>query len=140
MSKKAIYVDTSVYLTVLLGEPGCDQFLEKMAGHRLCTSVVMFIEAERNIIRLAREKILKDDEHLGVLQRVRQDVELFMVSDLTLDTAYFGQFPMVTLPKTMDLIHLRAAKFFDDEIGIEGFLSNDKNQLRAAEELGLSII
>lgn len=39
----------------------------------------------------------------------------------------------------MDLIHLQAAKFFLDEIGIDGFLSADKNQLSAAEEFGLLI-
>jgi hypothetical protein len=140
MSSRAIYVDTSAYLTVLLHEKGYEKIQSRLAKHPLCASLVMFIEAERNVIRLARERILVQEDYLAALHRIKTDIELFLVLDLNFETAMFGQFPTVHLPRTMDLIHLRAAQFFAREMGLEGFLSKDQSQLRAAEELGLPVI
>src|SRR5688572_29218289 len=49
------YVDTSAYLCILLGEAGWESLSKELAGGEMLASVLLLLEAHRNLIRLTRE-------------------------------------------------------------------------------------
>ena len=52
-----IYIDTSVYLCLLLGEKLSSQIEKSLQDQALCSCSILALEAERNLVRLSREKI-----------------------------------------------------------------------------------
>ncbi|MCU0727072.1 MAG: hypothetical protein MUE73_14990 [Planctomycetes bacterium] len=137
MSDRRVYVDTSAYLAVLLGEAGHGRVARAMAGGQLLSSSFLVLEAGRTLVRLSREGTIPPPVLQKLLRRVEEDVELFLLRDLTLDLCRGMAFPVVSTPPSLDLVHLRTALWFNAGAPLDRFLSLDEPQLLAAREFGL---
>ena len=134
---RRLYLDTSAYLCVLLGEDRSDAIAKLTAGAELLSSVLLVLETHRNLVRLAREGLIKPTEYKACLDRLHQDQSRFQLRDLTLDLCTSVALPAVSTPRSLDLAHLRTALWFHAEDRIDRFVSLDDGQLQAARELGL---
>jgi len=132
-----VYVDTSAYLCILLGEDGSDRMSAATAGAELVSSVLLVLEARRNLVRLAREGALTPDQYKVCLDRLAADEASFVLRDLTLDLCVSHAMPPVITPRSLDLAHLRTALWFHQIEPITRFLTTDTAQAQAADELGL---
>ena len=139
MSEKRAYLDTSAYLGILLGASQAMPFVKAISVHILCSSTLLLIEAERNLIRLVRQKEISEAIYEEAFDQLAIDREGFVLRDLTPDLCLTRNFPAVRTPKSADLIHLRTGKWFLEHGGLNLFLSLDKDQLRSAGEFGLPI-
>jgi hypothetical protein len=137
--RRRLYLDTSAYLCILLAEEGWERLSKETDGAELLSSVVLILEARRNLVRLAREGALKPEQYKTSIERVEQDTSLFVLRDLTLDLCQSNQFPAVTTPRSLDLAHLRSALWFHAGERIDRFLTMDGSQEQAARELGLPV-
>lgn len=134
-----LYLDTSAYLCILLAEAGAAQLSEETGAAELLSSVLLVLEARRNLIRLAREGTLTREQYKACMDRVTADTELFVLRDLTLDLCGSGGLPAVATPRSLDLAHLRTALWFHSAGRIQRFVTKDALQEDAARELGLPI-
>ena len=134
-----LYVDTSAYLCVLLGERAHKLLVREMKGAELCSSVLLVLEANRNLVRLSREGVLAPADLRRCLDRVEEDREQFALRDLTLDLCAGTSMPVVTTPRSLDLAHLRTAHWFHDRQELTRFVSLDETQIAAAQEAGLPV-
>jgi PIN domain nuclease of toxin-antitoxin system len=50
---KRLYLDTSAYLCILLGEAGHKKLLRETAGAELLSSVILALDTGRSLIRLS---------------------------------------------------------------------------------------
>lgn len=137
--RRRLYLDTSAYLCILLAEEGAERLSRETAGAELLSSVLLVLEARRNLIRLAREGTLKADQYKACMERVEQDTELFVLRDLTLDLCASNLVPAIATPRSLDLAHLRTALWFHGAEPIERFVTTDGSQAQAAGELGLPV-
>ena len=137
--QRRLYVDTSAYLCVLLSEDGADRVSAESAGAELLSSVLLVLEARRNLIRLAREGALKPDHYNACMARVEEDTALFVLRDLTLDLCASSLLPPVVTPRSLDLAHLRTALWFHAADRIDRFVTMDAGQEAAAKDLGLPV-
>ncbi|MBM4061336.1 MAG: type II toxin-antitoxin system VapC family toxin [Planctomycetes bacterium] len=135
--REHLYVDTSAYLCVLLGEDGASAIEARLAGGRLCSSVLLALEARRNLVRCVRGGELSASRLDDLLQRVHQDLEAFTLKDLTMDLCDDPAMPAVATPRSLDLAHLRTALWFHRRDPLDGYLTRDDAQRAAARELGL---
>ena len=133
------YVDTSVYLCVLLGQAGSSSLKRELAGARLLSSSLLAIEAYRTLVRLSREKLLSPAEFQDALDRLESDLDAFQLRDLTLDLCRDRAMPVLSTPRTLDLAHLRTAVWFHEIEPLDRFASLDRGQTIAARELGLPV-
>jgi len=136
---RRLYVDTSAYLCVLLGERGHKLLTKELAGAELVSSVLLVLESTRNLVRLSRDKLLSPAELQACLERLDQDRELFALRDLTLDLATGTTMPVVTTPRSLDLAHLRTALWFHERAPLTRFVTLDETQAAAAREAGLPV-
>jgi hypothetical protein len=136
---RRFYLDTSAYLCMLLREHGSDALVIETAGAELLSSVLLILEAKRNLVRLTREGLLQIEQYKECLARVDSDAEFFLLSDLTLDICTSNIMPAVSTPRSLDLVHLRTALSFDSVEPIDRFITNDESQRQAAKELGLPV-
>jgi predicted nucleic acid-binding protein len=134
-----LYLDTSAYLCVLLAEDGSERLSKETETAELLSSVLLVLEARRNLIRLAREGSLSADQYKTSLDRLERDMELFVLRDLTLDLCQSNMLPAVTTPRSLDLAHLRTALWFHAAEKIDRFVTMDSSQEHAAKELGLPV-
>lgn len=134
-----MYIDTSAYLCILLGEDGSEPLSEATAGAELLSSVLLVLEARRNLIRLAREGTLKSEQYKVCMDRLEEDTNFFVLRDLTLDLCRSTSLPAVATPRSLDLAHLRTALWFHVAEPIGRFLTMDASQEAAAKELGLPV-
>jgi len=134
---RRLYVDTSAYLCVLLGEDGAAALADESRGAILLSSVLLVLETRRNLVRLARAGLLKPDEYKACLDRLDEDQARFLLRDLTLDLCRSNVLPAVATPRSLDLAHLRTALWFHAEAPIDRFVTMDQAQTEAARELGL---
>lgn len=137
--RRRLYVDTSAYLCMLLAEDGADRLSAETAGAELLSSVLLVLEARRNLVRLAREGALTPAQYKICLDRVGEDQQLFALRDLTLDLCESNLLPAVATPRSLDLAHLRTALWFHRDARITRFVTMDSSQEEAAEELGLPV-
>ena len=137
--RRRLYLDTSAYLCVLLAEEGWERLSKETDGAELLSSVMLILEARRNLIRLAREGALKPELYRTCIERVEQDTSLFAFRDLTLDLCQSNLLPAVTTPRSLDLVHLRSALWFHAGEPIDRFVTLDGSQEQAARELGLPV-
>jgi hypothetical protein len=137
--KARLYVDTSAYLGVLTGNPRADALLPELRGAALLSSVVFVLEVQRNLVRLAREKVLSTEAYLACGERLRRDLEAFQLREVTLDLCLPTTMPAAMLPRSLDLLHLRTAQWFHSQEPITRFVSLDHTQNQAARELGLPV-
>lgn len=133
------YLDTSAYLSILLGEEGSAALSRETDGAELLSSVLLVLEAKRNLVRLAREGALSEPQFRECLDRVDEDAELLALHDLTLELCQSNLMPILTTPRSLDLAHLRTALSFHQEEPIDRFLTTDGAQKQAARELGLPV-
>jgi predicted nucleic acid-binding protein len=134
-----LYVDTSAYLCILLGEEGSERLSRETEAAELVSSVLLMLEAKRNLIRLAREGTLRANRYKTTINRLEQDVPRFVLRDLTLELCQSITVPAVTTPRTLDLAHLRTALWFHAAQKIDRFVTMDTTQEQAAKELGLPV-
>lgn len=134
-----LYLDTSAYLCILLGEAGSDRLAKEAAGAELLSSVLLVLEARRTLVRLARDGTLEPDQYTTCLQRLEEDTSLLELRDLTLDLSAAGPLPAVATPRSLDLAHLRTAFWFHAETPIDRFVTMDAPQKDAAREIGLPV-
>ena len=136
---KRLYVDTSAYLCVLLGERGHKLLVKELAGAELVSSVLLVLESTRNLVRLSRDKLLSPAELQACLERIEKDRELFALRDLTLDLCTGTTMPVVTTPRSLELAHLRTALWFHEHAPLARFVTLDETQAAAAREAGLPV-
>ena len=137
--RRRLYLDTSAYLCMLLAEDGWEGLSKETDGAELLSSVLLILEARRNLIRLAREGALKPDLYKTCIDRLDHDTSLFVLRDLTLDLCQSSLVPAVTTPRSLDLAHLRSALWFHAGQRIDRFVTLDGSQEEAAKELGLPV-
>jgi predicted nucleic acid-binding protein len=137
--RRRLYLDTSAYLCILLAEEGAERLSEETANAELLSSVLLVLEARRNLIRLAREGTLNAEKYKTCMDRVAADTELFVLRDLTLDLCASNLLPPIATPRSLDLAHLRTALWFHVAEPIAGFMTTDGSQAQAARELGLPV-
>jgi predicted nucleic acid-binding protein len=136
---RRLYFDTSAYLCMLLAEDGSDRLIEEAAGAQWLSSVLLVLEARRNLVRLAREGLLTAAQYKTCVNRIDEDQELFVLRDLTLDLCASNLVPALATPRSLDLAHLRTALWFQAEARIDRFVTTDASQEQAAKELGLPV-
>jgi hypothetical protein len=124
---------------MLLAEEGSERLSRETEGAELLSSVILILEARRNLVRLAREGVLKTEQYKACIERVEQDTSLFVLRDLTLDLCQSSLLPAVTTPRSLDLAHLRSALWFHAAARIDRFVTMDGSQEQAAKELGLPV-
>jgi hypothetical protein len=136
-SSRRLYLDTSAYLCILLGEEGSHELSAETEDADLFSSVLLILEAQRNLIRLARDGSLTPQTYQRCMDRLHDDLERFTLRDLTLDLCASREMPPVTTPGSLDLAHLRTALWFHAEERLDRFVTIDASQAQAARELGL---
>lgn len=139
MPPKRLYVDTSAYLCILLGEAGWERLADEFAGAQLLSSVLLVLEAERTLVHLSRTGRLPAHDLQNALDRLARDLDHFALRDLTLDLCRWRVLPIVSTPRSLDLAHLRTAAWFQQQQALTRFVSLDAVQTQAARELGLPI-
>ena len=137
--RSRLYLDTSAYLCILLGEDGSDRLSRETGAAELLSSVLLVLEARRNLIRLAREGTLTGDRYKTSLDRLEEDGTRFVLRDLTLDLCQSMAVPALVTPRSLDLAHLRTALWFHADEQIDRFVTLDASQEQAAKELGLPV-
>lgn len=136
---RRLYLDTSAYLCILLGDDGWERLSEDTAGAELLSSVLLVLEAKRNLVRLAREGALTPEQYKTCLDRVDEDMEVIRLRDLTLDLCASNLLPAITTPRSLDLAHMRTALWFHAAEPLTRFVTMDASQKQAARELGLPV-
>jgi hypothetical protein len=126
-------------LCILLGEQGSEKLSEETVGAELLSSVLLLLETRRNLIRLTRAGLLTPESYKVCLDRVEADVQFFVLRDLTRDLCDTTIMPAVTTPRSLDLVHLRTALWFDSVERLDRFVTMDATQQQAAKELGLEV-
>lgn len=132
-------MDTSAYLCILLGEDGYEQLLRETAGAELLSSVILVLEAVRNLVRLSREGILTTTDFQNCISALNNDTGQFLLRDLSLDLCNSMTMPVVSTPRSLDLVHLRTALWFHQKEKLTRFVTLDESQGMAARELGLPV-
>jgi hypothetical protein len=136
---KRLYLDTSAYLGILLGEAGHEKLIRETTGAELLSSVVLVLEAGRTIVRLSREGILTPADFQNCLSSLSNDMDQFLLRDLTYDLCGSMTMPVVSTPRSLDLAHLRTALWFHQQKKLNRFVTLDESQRMAARELGLPV-
>jgi len=134
---KRLYVDPSAYLCVLLGERGHKLLVREMRGATLHASVLLVLEATRNLVRLSRDGVLSPAQLRSCLDRIEEDKDRFALRDLTLDLCTGTAMPVVTTPRSWHLAHLRTALCFHERDPLTRFVTLDATLAAAAQETGL---
>jgi hypothetical protein len=137
VSSRRLYIDTSAYLCILLGESGWERLSRETAGAELLSSVLLVLESRRTLVRLARKGVLAQDRYTACLARLEADVEQFVLRDVTRDLCESNLLPPVATPRSLDLAHLRTAMWFHAVDQISRFVTTDEAQQQAARDLGL---
>lgn len=134
------YLDTSFYLHHLLGAEGSSAFYKKLGKEvSLCSSTLLLLESERNLVRMSREKVISSSEYEIAYDKLLEDREFLILKDLTDEICLTSMFPPVQTPRTGDLVHLRTAKWFMDAGGLQAFLTLDKHQKTCAKAMSLPV-
>jgi hypothetical protein len=138
-TRQRLYLDTSAYLCILLNEKGSERLSEETAGAEVLSSVLLILEARRNLIRLTREAALTAERYKVCMERVDTDVDHFVLRDLTIDLCVSNTLPAIATPRSLHLAHLRTALWFHASDRLDRFVTLDVSQEEAARELGLPI-
>jgi hypothetical protein len=112
---------------------------DEFGGARLLSSVLLVLEAERTLVHLSRAGRLPAHDLQNALDRLGQDLDHFVLRDLTLDLCRSRVLPIVSTPRSLDLAHLRTAAWFQQQQALTRFVSLDAVQNQAARELGLPV-
>src|SRR6185295_14046648 len=116
------YLDTSAYLCVLLGEAGWERIAQEIESGHLLSSVLLALEAERTLVQLSRGGRLSPQDLQAALDRLSVDLGQFVLRDLTLDLCRSRVMPIVSTPRSLDLVHLRTALWFHEREPLTRFV------------------
>jgi hypothetical protein len=116
-----LYLDTSAYLCLLLGEEGSERISKATDGAELLSSVLLVLESKRSLVRLARDGALTPDQYKICIDRLEADRDRFVLRDLTLDLCASNLVPAIATPRSLDLAHLRTALWFHAAEPVERF-------------------
>ncbi len=108
--------------------------------HLLVSSTLLVIEVYRCFIRLTRDHQISNNEFALLIGQLKSDIEDINFQPLDLTLSMDPAFPVVSLPKAADLVHLKTALYFQHKFSDVLFLSCDVQQCKAAEEMGLVTI
>ena len=133
-------MDTSFYLGWLLQDSAALKYAKKIPEKIYCSSMLLLVETERNLVRLSRQGELGFSEYKMLIDRLMLDKESFLLREVTEDLCLTGIYPAVKMPKSNDLIHIRTAQWFREHGGLDAFLTLDRHQKEAAAELGLPVL
>ncbi len=136
---RRVYLDTSAYLCMLLREDGADRLATETRGSELLSSVLLVLEARRNLIRLAREAVLSPKQYRACMEHLEIDTDALVLRDLTLELCASNLMPAIQTPRSLDLVHLRTALWFHAVQPLDRFVTMDDLQREAARELGLPV-
>jgi hypothetical protein len=136
---RRVYLDTSAYLSILLGDEDAERTSQAVAGADLLSSVLLILEARRNLVRLARQGALKPAHYEQCMARTDEDMSRFELRDLTLDLCVSQVVPPIATPRSLDLAHLRTALWFHAQSPIDRFVTLDATQSQAAKAMGLPV-
>jgi hypothetical protein len=136
---RRFYVDSSAYLRLLLGEEGAAALETELATGDMMSSVLLILETNRNLVRLAREGTLSTEQYRACVARLQTDRRAFILRDLTLDLCESIVMPPVAIPRSLDLAHLRTAAWFHAQEPLTRFVTTDVGQANAARDLGLPV-
>ena len=134
-----VYLDTSAYLCLLLGQDGWERVVKLSDGAQISSSVLLVLESRRNLVRLARQGALTSEQYQACMLKVDTDTTRFVLRDLTLDLCASNTLPAVATPGSLDLAHLRTALWFHASEPLDHFVTMDASQQAAAKELGLPV-
>ena len=137
--RQRLYFDTSAYLCLLLGQDGSERLGGLIDGAEILASVLLILESRRNLVRLARQGSITSEQYQACVARVEADTTRFVLRDLTLDLCESNTVPAVATPRSLDLVHLRTALWFQGLQPIDSFVTMDASQRAAARELGLPV-
>ena len=136
---RRLYLDTSAYLAILLGDADSERLSRETADAELLSSVLLILEAKRTLVRLAREGTLNAEQYKACVDRLDEETNSFMLRDVTTDLCQSNVMPAVVTPRSLDLAHLRTALWFHAIEKIDRFVTMDDAQKQAAKELGLPV-
>ena len=136
---RRVYLETSAYLCLLLGQDGWERVLKLTEGAQISSSVLLVLESRRNLVRLARQGALTSQQYQACMLKVETDTSRFVLRDLTLDLCASNTLSAVATPRSLDLAHLRTALWFHASEPIDRFVTIDASQEAAAKELGLPV-
>jgi hypothetical protein len=136
---KRLYIDTSAYLCILLGEKGHEKLLVETRNAQLVSSVALVLEAGRNLIRLSREGALTKADFQKCVSALNSDIQKLLLCDLTFDLCNSMTMPVVSTPRSLDLVHLRTALWFHQQQELTRFVTLDVSQAISASELGMPV-
>ena len=136
---RRLYLDTSAYMCILLGEAGHKRLGRELAEAGLLSSTLLVLETYRNLVRLSREGLLTAADFKACTRALQEDMELFQLRDLTLDLCAARSMPVLSTPRSLDLAHLRTALWFHEQERLTRFVSLDEGQILAAAEIGLPV-
>jgi hypothetical protein len=139
MRGERLYVDTSAYLCLLLGETEWQRIEGEFRDAHLMSSVLLALEAERTLVHLSRSRRLSPTDLQIAFDRLVEDLQAFTLRDVTFDLCASRVVPLVTTPRSLDLAHLRTALWFHQREPLSRFVSLDSAQSQAARELGLPV-
>jgi len=139
-TRRRLYVDSSAYLAVLLGEEDSAGVASELAsGADFVSSTLLVLEVRRALVHRSRAKKLPAADYQRATERLQEDLRHFRLKDLSLDLCQDARIPDVSTPRSLDLAHLATAMWFHGQEPLTRFLSLDRDQLQAARELGLPI-
>jgi len=137
--KSRLYLDSSAYLAILTKSSAHASLTAEVHTVEIVSSVLLILETQRNIIRLSRENQISTNDLRAILDKIREDCEIFKLRDLTLDLCDNNTIPVVTTPRSLDLVHLRTALWFHQQKPLTRFVSLDASLNSSAKELGLPV-
>jgi hypothetical protein len=139
MARARFYVDTSAYLCLLLGEPGAARLEAELRDGDLVSSVLLVFESDRALVHLSRTGRLTAVDAQRSFDGLLHQMQDFTLRDMTIDLCVSRVIPLVSTPRSLDLIHLRTALWFHQREPLNRFVSLDAAQNQAARELGLPV-
>jgi len=139
VGRQRLYLDTSAYLCLLLGQDGSERLGGRIDGAEILASVLLVLESRRKLVRLARQGSITSEQYQSCVARVEADTPRFVLRDLTFDLCELNTVPAVATPRSLDLVHLRTALWFHALQPLDSFVTMDASQRAAARELGLPV-
>ena len=136
------YYDTSAVLPLYLDEPATEaahDALTRDAG-QLVTSVLTLIEVRSGLARYGREGVLNALQIEAVFERVQHDLErtprrLELTSEVLTEAVRLFRMQTALPLRTLDMLHVATCLRY----GTSGFVTNDKQQARLAQAIGLDV-
>ena len=136
---RRLYLDTSAYLCILLGEEGSQDLSNETDGAELLSSVILILRGQTESDP-AGERRRAETEHVQDLPRAsRAGYQSVGVTGLDSGLVPIPPLPAVATPRSLDLAHLRSALWFHADERIDRFVTLDGSQELAARELGLPV-